>query len=146
MCISTWFLAKVSFGKTSLLTVLTSVPLTSVVYARKGDKASTKKMKLWKTTTPFNKNHFGRDDVTRTRDPYVPNVVRYQLRSIPPTYFFLLVCKGRLLFSSNKFLWNVFHQLQTKCYNSFEKKVLLLTFCAHSIKKSKIRQQHPLCK
>ena len=26
---------------------------------------------------------FGRDDVTRTRDPYVPNVVRYQLRYIP---------------------------------------------------------------
>ena len=25
---------------------------------------------------------FGRDDVTRTRDPYVPNVVRYQLRYI----------------------------------------------------------------
>ena len=24
----------------------------------------------------------GRDDVTRTRDPYVPNVVRYQLRYI----------------------------------------------------------------
>ena len=24
-----------------------------------------------------------RDDVTRTRDPYVPNVVRYQLRYIP---------------------------------------------------------------
>ena len=23
---------------------------------------------------------FGREDVTRTRDPYVPNVVRYQLR------------------------------------------------------------------
>ncbi len=26
---------------------------------------------------------YGRDDVTRTRDPYVPNVVRYQLRYIP---------------------------------------------------------------
>ena len=25
-----------------------------------------------------------RDDVTRTRDSYVPNVVRYQLRYIPP--------------------------------------------------------------
>lgn len=25
---------------------------------------------------------YGRDDVTRTRDPYVPNVVRYQLRYI----------------------------------------------------------------
>ena len=26
---------------------------------------------------------FGRDDPTRTDDPYVPNVVRYQLRYIP---------------------------------------------------------------
>ena len=26
--------------------------------------------------------YLGRDDVTRTRDPYVPNVVRYQLRYI----------------------------------------------------------------
>ena len=25
----------------------------------------------------------GRDDVTRTRDPFVPNEVRYQLRYIP---------------------------------------------------------------
>ncbi|MEY3941834.1 MAG: hypothetical protein RIR07_720, partial [Bacteroidota bacterium] len=25
----------------------------------------------------------GRDDWTRTSDPYVPNVVRYQLRHIP---------------------------------------------------------------
>ncbi len=30
----------------------------------------------------FNLRGFGRDDVTRTRDPYVPNVVRYQLRYI----------------------------------------------------------------
>ena len=29
---------------------------------------------------------FGRDDPTRTDDPYVPNVVRYQLRYIP--FFF----------------------------------------------------------
>ena len=27
--------------------------------------------------------YFGRDDPTRTDDPYVPNVVRYQLRYIP---------------------------------------------------------------
>ena len=31
----------------------------------------------------FNISTFGRDGVTRTRDPYVPNVVRYQLRHIP---------------------------------------------------------------
>ena len=32
-----------------------------------------------------------RDEATRTPDPYVPNVVRYQLRYIP-----ILRCKGRL--------------------------------------------------
>ena len=32
---------------------------------------------------------FGRDEATRTPDPYVPNVVRYQLRYIP-----ILRCKG----------------------------------------------------
>ena len=31
---------------------------------------------------------YGRDDVTRTRDPYVPNVVRYQLRYISISWFF----------------------------------------------------------
>ena len=34
---------------------------------------------------------FSRDDRTRTGDPYVPNVVRYQLRYIPIT-----ACKGTL--------------------------------------------------
>ena len=29
---------------------------------------------------------FGRDEATRTPDPYVPNVVRYQLRYIPMIY------------------------------------------------------------
>ena len=29
----------------------------------------------------------GRDDVTRTRDPFVPNEVRYQLRYIPKMLF-----------------------------------------------------------
>ncbi len=32
---------------------------------------------------------FGRDEATRTPDPYVPNVVRYQLRYIP-----ICGCKG----------------------------------------------------
>ena len=31
---------------------------------------------------------FCRDEATRTPDPYVPNVVRYQLRYIPFTRFF----------------------------------------------------------
>ena len=34
---------------------------------------------------------FGRDEATRTPDPYVPNVVRYQLRYIP---IFTNLCKG----------------------------------------------------
>ena len=39
---------------------------------------------------------FGRDEATRTPDPYVPNVVRYQLRYIPP--FFQCGCKGTQFF------------------------------------------------
>ena len=31
----------------------------------------------------LNSFYFGRDEATRTPDPYVPNVVRYQLRYIP---------------------------------------------------------------
>ena len=31
---------------------------------------------------------FGRDEATRTPDPYVPNVVRYQLRYIPKIIIF----------------------------------------------------------
>ena len=50
----------------------------------------------------------GRDEATRTPDPYVPNVVRYQLRYIPialrdslqkPAYFQKSECKG------SAFLW-----------------------------------------
>ena len=42
-----------------------------------------------------------RDEATRTPDPYVPNVVRYQLRYIPNAFAWLLVsgCKG------TAFLW-----------------------------------------
>ena len=53
-------------------------------------------------------SNFGRDEATRTPDPYVPNVVRYQLRYIPialrdslqkPAYFQKSRCKG------SAFLW-----------------------------------------
>ena len=30
--------------------------------------------------------YFSRDEATRTPDPYVPNVVRYQLRYIPKAF------------------------------------------------------------
>ena len=39
----------------------------------------------------------GRDEATRTPDPYVPNVVRYQLRYIPKPFTgdsFEIACKG----------------------------------------------------
>ena len=37
----------------------------------------------------------GRDEATRTPDPYVPNVVRYQLRYIPiPGDLLKIACKG----------------------------------------------------
>ncbi len=38
---------------------------------------------------------FGRNEATRTPDPYVPNVVRYQLRYIPIS---LWCCKGKAIF------------------------------------------------
>lgn len=40
--------------------------------------------------TPF-LPYISRDEATRTPDPYVPNVVRYQLRYIP---IFTNLCKG----------------------------------------------------
>ena len=40
---------------------------------------------------------FGRDEATRTPDPYVPNVVRYQLRYIPMV-FLKTGCKGTVIF------------------------------------------------
>ena len=45
---------------------------------------------------------FGRDEATRTPDPYVPNVVRYQLRYIPMRVFDVSKseCKG------STFYWN----------------------------------------
>ena len=43
----------------------------------------------------------GRDEATRTPDPYVPNVVRYQLRYIPMRVFDVSKseCKGSTIFS-----------------------------------------------
>ena len=42
-------------------------------------------IKKWLNNSHFRKHIFydGRDEATRTPDPYVPNVVRYQLRYIP---------------------------------------------------------------
>ena len=42
---------------------------------------------------------FGRDDVTRTRDPYVPNVVRYQLRYISIPWFCAVISALSSFFS-----------------------------------------------
>ncbi len=42
---------------------------------------------------------YGRDEATRTPDPYVPNVVRYQLRYIPIGFGFpKSACKGTVFF------------------------------------------------
>ena len=40
---------------------------------------------------PYYCGALGRDEATRTPDPYVPNVVRYQLRYIPIFRFFLTI-------------------------------------------------------
>ena len=46
---------------------------------------------LTKDWNPVLCEDFGRDEATRTPDPYVPNVVRYQLRYIPIFRFFLTI-------------------------------------------------------
>ena len=50
---------------------------------------------------------FCRDEATRTPDPYVPNVVRYQLRYIPMHFLLFAVsnkpksvCKGTSFFAN----------------------------------------------
>ena len=52
-----------------------------------GEKDSMKSLAAWKDKSggDFKKlpRFCGRDEATRTPDPYVPNVVRYQLRYIP---------------------------------------------------------------
>ena len=55
----------------------------SIGYIVEKEKAASKKVSLVA---------FGRDEATRTPDPYVPNVVRYQLRYIPNA--FESGCKG----------------------------------------------------
>ena len=67
---------------------------------------------------------FCREDVTRTRDPYVPNVVRYQLRhfSIPASFQFSVftfhfskaAAKVLLFFDMCKFFANYFALFRLK--------------------------------
>ena len=45
-------------------------------------------MNYEKAAKEFSSAAFCRDEATRTPDPYVPNVVRYQLRYIPIAYDF----------------------------------------------------------
>lgn len=48
----------------------------------------------------------GRDEATRTPDPYVPNVVRYQLRYIPIA--FASSCKGSYFFGISAMFYPLF--------------------------------------
>ena len=50
---------------------------------------------------------FSRNEATRTPDPYVPNVVRYQLRYIPIANFVFAVAKVSIKFIIPKLL-NIF--------------------------------------
>ena len=43
---------------------------------------------------------FGRNEATRTPDPYVPNVVRYQLRYIPISYRCLSITGAKVVLFS----------------------------------------------
>ena len=68
----------------------TNVDVTEILrrYTPLNDNMENKKGSLLKTS-------FRRKEATRTPDPYVPNVVRYQLRYIP---FLFCECKGKAFF------------------------------------------------
>ena len=59
---------------------------------------------------------FGREEVTRTPDPYVPNVVRYQLRyfSIFAPIISKAAAKLLLFFDIRKFFCNYFEFFRLK--------------------------------
>ena len=69
---------------------------------------------------------FCREEVTRTPDPYVPNVVRYQLRYFSLTLFVSIICwrkfsriskagaKVLLFFELTKFFCNYFALFRLK--------------------------------
>ena len=62
------------------------------------------KKAAWQVDLP---NCFRRNEATRTPDPYVPNVVRYQLRYIPMSYRFDGAKVGKT-FDTYKFLFTFF--------------------------------------
>ena len=87
------------------------------------------KLQDWKRKSDKGKCSFvaqGRDEATRTPDPYVPNVVRYQLRYIPKVFFakkcifisFLLKdgCKGIYFFLNEEFFSKIFVELLENSY------------------------------
>ena len=45
---------------------------------------------------------FCRNEATRTPDPYVPNVVRYQLRYIPNAIFLICGCKDMYILGTSQ--------------------------------------------
>ena len=53
-----------------------------------------------------------RKEATRTPDPYVPNVVRYQLRYFPPSFAQALLKRGKVMdiFSLREILLLLFYQ------------------------------------
>ena len=69
---------------------------------------------------------FCREEVTRTPDPYVPNVVRYQLRYFSLTLFASIICRCKfsqiskagakvlLFFELTKFFCNYFALFRLK--------------------------------
>ena len=73
----------------------------------------------WLIRQPFVLFVLGREEATRTPDPYVPNVVRYQLRyfPIPPlqAFFSKIGCKGTEFFrkscKKSNFFLNLFFEL-----------------------------------
>lgn len=83
-----------------------------------------------KKTPEINQMSFvvSRDDWTRTSDPYVPNVVRYQLRYIP--YFLRSGCKGKAFFRINKLLI-----IKNRCRDFL---ILMKTVCVKALVKWRV--------
>ena len=68
---------------------------------------------------------FSRDDQSRTGDPYVPNVVRYQLRYIPIAM--ISKCKDKYFSATNANNLALFTTCYNKSVNS-KRRIPLLPF------------------
>ena len=85
-------------------------PFSKITEQKRNKTKVTKKASGWNSTTCSKYDPFVcRDEATRTPDPYVPNVVRYQLRYIPIALSLpKSACKGSAFLRIKQiFFWKV---------------------------------------